>query len=209
MTWLIGITGGIGSGKTTVCKIFESAGIPVYYADTRAKYLMNHHRPLKQRIKEILGDAAYHRNGRLNRPYVAQKIFSNKNLLKSINSAVHPAVHEDAAAWYSKQKDVPYVLYEAALLVENGSYKSFHKLIVVTAPEDMRIQRVINRDKVSRKEVHNRVRNQLPESEKAAVADYIINNDETSAVEEIVIQLHHKILSDIDNDISKPNRRTE
>ncbi|NNF33701.1 MAG: dephospho-CoA kinase [Saprospiraceae bacterium] len=205
MTWLIGITGGIGSGKTTVCKIFESLNIPVYYADAKAKYLMNHNPALKTRIKEILGKGAYHRNGRLNRPFVAQKIFNNKNLLKAINQAVHPAVHQDSAIWVQGLKDVPYALYEAALLVENGSYKSFNKLIVVAAPEEMRIKRVMKRDKVSKEQVSNRIKNQLPESDKIALADYIINNDETESVDILVKELHHKIISDIHDNISKPH----
>jgi dephospho-CoA kinase len=205
MTWLIGITGGIGSGKTTVCKIFESLNIPVYYADARAKHLMNHNTDLKSHIKDILGKGAYHRNGRLNRPYVAQKIFNDKSLLKAINAAVHPAVHMDSASWAQELKDIPYALYEAALLVENGSYKSFNRLIVVAAPEDLRIRRVMKRDKVSEDQVANRIKNQLPESDKIAVADYIINNDETESVDTLVKELHHKILSDIHDNISKPH----
>ena len=202
MSWIIGITGGIGSGKTTVCRIFESIGIPVYYADDRAKYLMNYNKELKSQIKEILGNGAYHRNGRLNRPYVASKIFNDKSLLKAINSTVHPAVHMDAAQWFQSQGETPYVLYEAALLVENGSYKSFNKLIVVAAPEDMRIDRVVSRDKVDRSDVKARINNQLPQSDKLAVADYVINNDETQSIVKTVIELHRKILTEIKEDVS-------
>ena len=203
MSWIIGITGGIGSGKTTVCRIFESIGIPVYYADIRARYLMNHNRKLKAQIKKILGHKAYHRNGRLNRRYVADKIFNDKKLLKAINEVVHPAVHLDAADWYQSQVNVPYALYEAALLVENGSYKSFNKLIVVAAPEELRIKRVVKRDKTNLKQVGARIRNQLPEKDKIAVADYIINNDETQSVIKLVIELHRKLLSEISKNVSK------
>lgn len=205
MTWLIGITGGIGSGKTTVCKIFESLNIPVYYADVRARFLMNHDSELKSRIREILGKDAYHRNGRLNRAFVAQTIFNNKSLLQAINGVVHPAVHQDSVTWFQGLKDVPYALYEAALLVENGSYKSFNKLIVVAAPEELRIERVMKRDKVKKKQVADRIKNQLSESDKIAVADYIINNDETESIDILVKELHHQILSNIHDNISNPH----
>ena len=193
----VGITGGIGSGKTTVCKIFESMGVPVYYADKRAKYLMTHNWELKTKIKSLLGKNAYHRNGRLNRQAVAQKIFNNRSLLEKVNSLVHPAVHQDALAWFSSLDKTPYALYEAALLVENGSYKSFDKLIVVSAPESLRIDRVVRRDKTSRKEVALRIKNQLPESEKIKVADYVIVNDETHSIIESVVKVHRNLLNEI------------
>ena len=190
----IGITGGIGSGKTTVCEIFKSMGIQVYDADNKAKKLMNHNRALKAQIKSILGVAAYHRNGRLNRAYVANKIFADKKLLTKINKAVHPAVNQDAVIWFKSIEKSPYALYEAALLVENGSYASFDKLIVVTAPEELRIARVMKRDKTSKVAVQSRMKNQLPEKAKVKVADYIIVNDGNESLIEQVVYVHRELV---------------
>ena len=190
----IGITGGIGSGKTTVCEIFKSMGIHVYDADHKAKKLMNHNKALKAQIKSILGPAAYHRNGRLNRAFVASKIFADKKLLTKINKVVHPAVNQDALTWFKSLEKSPYALYEAALLVENGSYTSFDKLIVVTAPEELRIARVMKRDKTSKAGVQARMKNQLPEKAKVKVADYIIVNDGNESLIEQVVHVHRKLV---------------
>lgn len=190
----IGITGGIGSGKTTCCKLFENLGIPVYYADTRAKQLMVTSKPLKKQIKALLGEEAYHRNGRPNRPYIASKIFSDKQLLKKMNGLVHPAVGMDVIGWAQAQKS-EYVMYEAALLVENGSYKNFNKLIVVTCPKDERIKRVMKRDNISKDAVLARMKNQLPEKMKVAVADFIIDNSGSQELEEQIRRIHKEIVS--------------
>ena len=190
----IGITGGIGSGKTTVCEIFKSMGIHVYDADNKAKKLMNHNKALKAQIKSILGPAAYHRNGRLNRAFVASKIFADKKLLTKINKVVHPAVNQDALTWFKLLEKSPYALYEAALLVENGSYASFDKLIVVTAPEELRIERVMKRDKTSKAAVQARMKNQLPEKAKVKVADYIIVNDGKESLIEQVVHVHRELV---------------
>lgn len=190
----IGITGGIGSGKTTVCNIFKSIGIQVYEADLKAKKLMTHNKALKAQIKSILGPAAYHRNGRLNRAYVASKIFADQKLLGMINKAVHPAVNQDAVIWFNSIKESPYALYEAALLVENGSYALFDKLIVVTAPEELRISRVMKRDKTSKAAVQARMKNQLPEKDKVKVADYIIVNDGNESLIEQVVHVHRELV---------------
>jgi len=171
----VGVTGGIGSGKTTVCRIFESMGIPVYYSDKEAKELMYRNQKLKSSIKQLLGKESYFRNGRPNRQIIASKIFSDKELLKGINNLVHPAVRNDHLSWHKKQQ-APYTINEAALLVENGSYKQLDALIVVTAPMDIRVHRVMQRDGTSQEKVEARMRNQLPESEKVAVADYVIDN---------------------------------
>ena len=185
----IGVTGGIGSGKTTVCKIFASIGVPVYYADYHAKRLMSYNKSLKSAIKDLLGIEVYHPNGRLNRKKVANKIFNDKNLLTGINQLVHPAVKHDADQWFSQQKG-KYGLYEAALLVENESYKDMDQLIVVTAPEATRIARVVKRDKSNIELVKKRIKNQLPESKKIAVADYIIDNGGSLSLIPQIIELH-------------------
>jgi len=189
----VGITGGIGSGKTTVCNIFQTLGIPVYSADIRAKWLMSYQAELKLEVKRILGTEAYHGNGRLNRKYVASRIFNNKDLLKQINSIVHPVVHRDAESWFSKQTS-PYALYEAALLIENDSYKSMDALIVVTAPQELRVKRVVLRDKTTRKAVEARINNQLPQKEKDALADYLIVNDEKTSLITQIINIHKELL---------------
>ena len=176
---IVGITGGIGSGKTTVCQIFENLGVPVYNADIQAKKILNSNQSLKKKIKSLLGEGAYFENGKLNRNYVASQIFVDKDLLSKINTLVHPIVQEDAKRWSEQfQKEgIQYVLKEAALLVENGSYRSLDSLIVVTCPEEIRIQRVIKREKATREEVLKKIKNQLPEQGKIKVEDFIIQND--------------------------------
>lgn len=190
----VGITGGIGSGKTTVCKLFEQMDIPVYYADVEAKRLMNHDKTLKRQIKELLGKEAYHRNGRLNRKHVASIIFNDKEKLNKMNALVHPAVGEDAKRWFSQQKS-KYALKEAALLVENESYKKLDYLIVVTAPVEMRIKRVVKRDNSNYNQVKMRIDNQLPEIQKKKVADFIIDNSGEVSLISQVWKIHQKLMA--------------
>ena len=190
----IGITGGIGVGKTTICKIFETFGIPVYYADDRAKRLMTSSKSVKSQIKELFGKEAYFRNGRLNRDFIRKAIFSQNDKLKAMNAIVHPAVFQDAIEWISQQ-NAPYSLQEAALLVESGRYKSFDKLIVVTAPEKVKIERVKKRDRKSTKEVQTIINKQLPDQAKIDVADFIIYNDGEHLLIPQVQRIHEAILS--------------
>ncbi len=195
----IGITGGIGSGKTTVCKLFETLGIPVYYADERAKYLMQHEHFLIDQLKKNFGDEVYE-NGRLNRALLAEKVFNNKPKLELLNSIVHPAVYRDTERWVEEQKikKPPYLIKEAALLIETGSYNSLDKLIMVTAPLEQRINRVSARDKISVEDVMARVRNQLPEDEKIKLADFIITNDgDIANLEKQVAEVHQQILNSL------------
>jgi dephospho-CoA kinase len=194
----VGITGGIGSGKTTVAKIFAAMGVPVYNADIKAKKIMASNPDVKKQIKALLGNEAYHSNGKPNRPYIASKIFGNKDLLTAMNHIVHPAVHTDTEAWtnhYLKEGNTAYILKEAALLVENGSYKSLDKLIVVTCPEAERILRVMKRDKLPEEEVIKKIKNQLPESEKIKVADYIIINDGQHPLIPQVWKIHQELIT--------------
>lgn len=190
----VGVTGGIGSGKTTVCKIFEQLDIPVYYADTKAKWLMNHNKELKSQIKSILGKEAYYRNGRLNRKFVASIVFSDKRKLTKLNRIVHPAVRKDALLWSNSQKS-KYTLQEAALFVENGSYKQLDYLIVVTAPVEMRIKRVLRRDNSTFDQVKSRIGNQLPEKEKKKVADFIIDNSDQASLIHQVLKIHRTLIA--------------
>lgn len=190
----VGITGGIGSGKTTVCKLFEKMDIPVYYADIEAKRLMNSNKILKQKIKNLLGEDAYFKNGRLNRKHVASIVFNNKQKLESLNAIVHPAVGLDAENWFEKQT-TKYAIKEAALLVENASYKQLDFLIVVTAPVEMRIKRVVKRDKSNYNQVKLRIENQLPEIQKKKVADFIIDNSGDVSLISQVWKIHRKLVS--------------
>jgi len=189
----VGITGGIGSGKTTCCRIFETLGIPVYYADEGAKRLMYKNKKLKTEIKKVLGDEAYHSNGRMNKAYIGQKIFSDKSLLKKVNALVHPAVALDVMAWFGNIKNKPYALEEAALLIESGAYKFFDELIVVTAPINRRISWVMKRDKLSKKEVSQRLKNQLSDEERIKKANFIIANDGEIPLIQQVYAIHKQL----------------
>lgn len=188
----IGITGGIGSGKTTVCQLFSALGIPIYDADAAAKRLMTENAELSAGILALFGESAY-LLGELNRPFIAAQVFENKTLLDQLNALVHPAVAKDTAAWVLGQT-APYVIKEAALLIESGSYKALDKLIVVSAPEELRIQRVMQRNQLRREEVVARMNNQLPESEKLALADYVILNDGEHLLLPQVLQIHLELL---------------
>ncbi|MDC3210139.1 MAG: dephospho-CoA kinase [Saprospiraceae bacterium] len=188
----IGITGGIGSGKTTVCKIFESLGIPVYYADDRAKVLMTENKKLVDEIKKLIGDKSYFEDGSLNRQYIASVVFKNKNKLEQLNSLVHPAVAKDGILWQQSQSVVPYTLKEAALLIESGSFQALDYLITVWAPKETRIQRVIKRDNITRHEVEARIDKQIPEFEKLRLAQFVIINDGKKSLVQQVQKLHQR-----------------
>ncbi len=188
----VGITGGIGSGKTTVCQLFAALGIPVYDADAAAKRLMTEDPMLRHGLLSLFGEEAFDRED-LNRAYIAAKVFENKGLLDQLNALVHPAVARDTETWVLAQ-NAPYVLKEAALLIESGGYKKLDKLIVVSAPESLRIQRVIVRNALSREAVEARIKNQLPESEKLALADYVILNDGEHLLLPQVMQIHRELL---------------
>lgn len=189
----VGITGGIGSGKTTICKMFELLDIPIYYADTRAKYLMSHDKGLKTAIKQLLGDDAYHRNGRLNRQKVASIVFNDKKKLAALNALVHPAVAIDGELWFSQQNS-PYAVKEAALMIESKSHIHLDKLIVVVCDEEIRIKRVIERDNTSREQVESRIKSQLSDEARLEHADYTIDNSGTQSVIKQVISVHKSLL---------------
>jgi dephospho-CoA kinase len=190
----IGITGGIGAGKTVVSRIFQTLGTPVYNADNRAKWLQVHDEKLKQQIKTAFGEESYTSNGALNRSYLANKVFNNKEELQLLNGLVHPAVASDFDAWCDENSDKPYVLKEAALLFETGSYKQLDATIVVTAPKDIRKSRVLNRDKQrTEKEVEAIMEKQMSETERLALADYVIHNDGNTFLIHQVLELHKQL----------------
>lgn len=191
----LGITGGIGSGKTTVCKIFETLGIPVYYADERAKYLMSHDQELIAGITTLFGPEAYLEPQVLNRVYIAQHAFNDPEKLAQLNALVHPAVARDGLEWQAAQIDAPYTLKEAALLFESGSYRALDQIIVVTAPLELRIQRVMARDAAKREAVEARISKQMPEEEKVKLADFVIYNDGVGALIPQVLAIHRGLLA--------------
>jgi dephospho-CoA kinase len=187
----IGITGGIGSGKSLVCKIFNTLGAPTYDADSRAKMVMTTDGILVDAIKKEFGVLAYDAKGVFNREYLANRVFNQPDKLKRLNELVHPRVALDYEQWVGSQADVKYVLKEAALLFESGSYQSLDKIIVVTAPETLRVQRVLVRDPHrSIEQTKEIIRNQLAEEEKIKRADYVIANDETTLLIPQVLKLH-------------------
>lgn len=190
----IGITGNIGSGKSTVCEIFEVLGIPVYYADNEAKKLMHSNENLIAGIKALFGEEAYLSNGELNRKWIASIAFKDSEKLKGLNSLVHPAVREDSKSWFASiDPRAPYALKEAALIIESGSYKQLDKLILVRADQSLRLQRVMKRDGVDPSAVEARMDKQMPESEKLPFADYVINNNESDFLIPQVIKIHEEL----------------
>ena len=192
----IGVTGGIGAGKSLVCQIFQALGIPMYNADQRAKWLMNHHQTLIAEIKQHFGKEAYLPDESLNRKYLSEKVFSNETLLKQLNALVHPKVEEDYQQWVLQQM-APYIVKEAALLIEAGSYKTLDYLITVNAPETVRLRRVLLRDTHrSAQEVQAIMRKQLSDHERAAKADFVIVNDDKSLIVSKILQLHQRFLKE-------------
>ena len=191
----VGITGGIGSGKTTVCKIFETLGVPVYYADDWAKWLLNNDPELKAGVVKIFGEAAYSPEGEYNRAHVAREAFANPEKLNALNALAHPAVERHAQAWHleAAAKGAPYTLKEAALMIESGSYRHLDFMMVVTAPEPLRISRVMQRDQVPEEQVRLRIARQMPEHEKIKLADAVIINDGNHSLVQQVWTIHQKL----------------
>ncbi len=189
----VGITGGIGSGKTTVCRIFETLGIPVYYADDRAKTIMVENKQVVNQVKDLFGAEAYLHDGSLNRQHIANIAFNDQQKLSQLNAVVHPAVFADGDQWHQQQMDVPYTLKEAALLFESGSYRQMDKLITVFAPEDLRIQRVLKRDDTYEEQVRQRIAKQMSDEEKTKLTDYVIYNDGQQALIPQVLKIHHQL----------------
>lgn len=191
----VGITGGIGSGKTTVCQIFEALGVPVYYADHWARWLIENDVDLKRGITALLGAEAYDPDGRYQRGWVASRVFADPGQLAALNALVHPAVEQHSRAWHENaaRPGVPYTLKEAALMIESGSHRFLDALIIVTAPETLRIQRVMERDGLPETAVRQRMANQLPESEKTRLADFQIDNDGRSALVPRVWAVHQAL----------------
>jgi dephospho-CoA kinase len=189
----IGLTGGIGSGKSTVARIFSVLGIPIYSADDASKRLMAEDAELRNSIISSFGNESY-TDGILNRRYLSDQVFNDSEKIKLLNSLVHPVTLRDAAEWMKKQK-TPYVIKEAALIFESGSQKMLDYVIGVKAPLALRIERTMKRDNVTLHEVNARIDLQMDEEEKLHLCDYLIVNDEKQMLIPQVLALHEKFLN--------------
>lgn len=191
----IGITGGIGSGKTTVAKVFESIGIPVYYADEQSKWLQSNNIDIIENTKKLLGEESYLSNGAINRKFIAEKVFSDNSLLQKLNQIIHPIVKEDFSSWILSHLSKPYILKESAISFETGIYKELDKTILVTCPIETRVKRVLKRDKNrSEEEIRNIIKKQMPDEEKLKLADYVLVNDDSQLIVPQILTLHENII---------------
>jgi len=189
----VGLTGGIGSGKTTVAKIFKQFGVPVYFSDDRAKDLMLNNKFLRESLISLFGDKVII-NGFLNRSYIASKVFSNPKELIKLNALVHPFVQKDFDVWSASQTS-NYVLKEAAILFETGADKLLDKVVLVESPEDLKVSRIMFRDGMAEEEVFKRMSKQWSDSQKRINADYIIQNNEKCSLIYQILKLHNTFSS--------------
>lgn len=189
----LGITGGIGSGKTTVCRVFSVLGIPVFSTDPEAKQIMDSNPVIRNRINSLTGKDLYVK-GTLNRPELARLIFNDPMLLQKVNSIVHPAVFDRFREWEAQQ-NAPYVILEAAILFESGASVLVDRIATVIAPLDERVDRVIKRNKLTRDQVLERAKNQLEDDFKIKNSDYIIYNSENDMIIPAILSIHEDMLS--------------
>lgn len=188
----VGLTGGIGSGKTFIAEHFSKLNIPIYNSDIRGKHLMDNSADVKQQLIKAFGQETFTTNG-LNRKYLSELVFNDKSKLNTINNIVHPAVANDFKLWQAQQQ-APYIIKEAAILIESGAYKELDYLIVVTAPEQLRITRVVERDNMTREQVQQRISNQISDKERLRHANFVINNNGIMLVEQQVLKTHNNLL---------------
>jgi dephospho-CoA kinase len=187
---LIGITGGIGSGKSMVCRLFECLDIPVYYADSRAKWLTNNDPEIREKVTALLGPKSYNAEGRYDTRFVAASVFKNETLLKELNAIIHPVVLRDTKDWVSQHVGLPYVLKEAAIMAKAGHSNSVDYVVVVEAPVDLRIERILQRDNRTEQEIRAIIERQVSDESRREIADYIVNNDDASELIPQVLHLH-------------------
>ncbi|MDX1318379.1 MAG: dephospho-CoA kinase [Xanthomarina gelatinilytica] len=190
---IVGLTGGIGSGKTTVAKQFQALGIPVYIADDEAKKLMNRSKIIKRKLKALFGDEAY-KDNTLNRPFLADKIFNNAENLEKMNAVVHPKVASHFKNWVKKQT-APYVLKESAILFENGAYKDCDLIITVTAPLELRKKRLLKRDNTTLEKIQAIINNQWSDESKISKSHFVITNKDLEETKQQVQLTHNKIVN--------------
>lgn len=190
----VGITGGIGSGKTTVCKLLEDLNFPVYYADDRAKWILSNNEKCKNQIINLFGAEAYLIDGSVNRAYLSDVVFNSEKNIEILNKIIHPLVDNDFEVWAQSHTQSKFIFKEAALLFETGAYKKLDKIIVVDAPEDIRIKRVLERDDHrTEDQIRKIIKNQLPQEVKNNKADYLIENFENKSLQNQI----SNILADI------------
>ncbi len=185
----IGVTGGIGSGKTLVCRVFSKLGAPVYNSDVEARRIMYENKIIMQKLKEAFGQQVF-KEGRPDRRALANLVFVNREALDRINEIVHPAVEEDFISWMKEYRNMPYIVIESAILFETGIYKQLDTVIHVSAPEKLRIERVILRDGADEQSIKQRIYSQWPDEKKEALSGQVINNDNTHPILSVIIQLH-------------------
>lgn len=189
---IVGLTGGIGSGKSTVAKMFTELGIPVYDSDCEAKRVMNASKKVKKAIIELLGAGAY-TGDELNRRYVASKVFTDETVLQKLNDIVHPAVRKHFLQWTKKQ-DAPYVIQESAIIFENKNQDFYDAIVLITAPLEDRIQRIIKRDQTTRENVLSRIANQLSDDEKENLSDFMLINEDIAITRLKTKEIHDKLI---------------
>lgn len=189
---IVGLTGGIGSGKTTVAQMFQDLGVPVYNSDQRAKRIMRSSKVARRQIIELLGTQSYS-NDQLNRAYIADRVFNDAQLLQQLNGIVHPLVRKSFLAW-SRRQEHPFVIQETAILFENGKQDFYDYIILVTAPKEVRIARIMERDGIPSKKVKERMGNQWPDSKKAPLSDFIISNVDLNKTHTQVREVYGRIL---------------
>ncbi|MCA0133084.1 dephospho-CoA kinase [Winogradskyella alexanderae] len=189
---IVGITGGIGSGKTTIAKYMSTFGIPLYIADEEAKALMNRSKVIKRKLIQLFGEEAY-KNEELNRPYLAKKIFTDKSLLSQMNAIVHPKVASHFKRWLKKQ-NAPYVLKEAAIIFENNLQDNYDYIITVIADEELRRKRIMSRDNTNKEKIDAIIKNQWVDAKKIQLSDFVITNNDLEKAKEEAIKIHKQLL---------------
>ena len=190
----VGITGGIGSGKSLISEIFALLGMPVYDSDKRAKEIMYDNDEVRSAVTDEFGAESYNGDGSLNRQYIASLVFSDDAMLAKLNAIVHPAVGADFENWSKRHKDAAYIIKEAALIFEAGINTSLDKVILVFAPEDLRISRVMQRDQIDKESVLNRIANQWSDEKKAPLSDFVIVNDGDQSLLRQTLEIHNFLL---------------
>lgn len=190
----IGVTGGIGSGKSTICKIFELLNVPVYYSDDLAKSILNTDENIKQKVVELFGAIILDIDGLLNRKKIAEIVFNDSAQLEKLNNIIHPAVASDFCSWVALRKHDKYVLKEAAILFESGANEQVDKVIAVIAPKELRRRRVLTRDNANVEDINRRMENQMGDNELSEKSDFVIINDESKSVIQQVLNIHKSII---------------
>jgi dephospho-CoA kinase len=191
----VGLTGGIGSGKTTIANFFSILGIPIYFSDERAKLLMVNNLGIKEGLIELLGANCYLLSGEINKEFISKRIFSDRQLLDGINKIVHPVVKSDFEEFCMQNSNKKYIIKESAILVETGLFKTLDKLILITANQELRISRLQERDKQKAEEISTKISKQLSDSEKKGFADYIIENNNQEFLIPQLIKIHTQLSS--------------